>query len=192
MKNIALILALSLFMAACSSGTAVSDDPANVSSRFQGMFQNIPGTQSGTVIMDLSQPDAGTSGPVTGNLIFQANGNNCLPNGSLEGNSNGFNLTLTAELVRTQFTITTTTELANGSTSTTVRTSSSGTVGTVESTDANGNSVSTVTAQDDLMGTLTIQLAISNNGTTISGTYVTSGNLCSNQTGSGEMTLNRS
>jgi len=81
--------------------------------------------------------------------------------------------------------------MPSGATTTTVRFSNTGTVGTETRTGSDGTVTSIVTTSEELSGNLNIQLAISNNGNTLSGTYVTTGNICSNSTGTGDMTLNR-
>jgi len=167
--------------------------PSTVNSQFEGPFMNINNTQSGTVRLDLVESDGGA---LSGNVIFTSTGTggNCLGNTTIGGNStsNGFNLSIvTNEIVRTRFTIVTTTTRPDGSTTQTTRFATSGTVGTETRTGSDGTVTTTVTSEDDLTGVINIQLAISNNGNTLSGTYVTTGTICSNNTGTGDMTLNR-
>ena len=191
MKNLALTLAMAVLLAACSSGSTVSPLPSTTNSQFSGTYQNLNNTQSGTVRMDLVETDGDGTSAVSGNIIFTANGNNCLNNGQVTGTSNGFNISLTAPITRDEYTITTTVTRSDNSASVSVRTSSSGTVGEVSRVNANGDSETVVTSVSSLSGNINIQLAISNNGNTLSGTYTTDGNVCSNQTGTGDMTLNR-
>ena len=189
MKNIAISLMLVLLVSACSSGTTVSDLPQNVTSLFRGTFQNNPGTQNGSVTLNIVEDAAGN---ITGNITFSANGNNCLSNAPVTGNSNGFNLAVSADQSREEFTITTTITDNNGLQTVSVRTASNGTVGTVSTQNSDGSSRVEVTSQNaDLTGVFQVQFAISNNGSTLSGTYVVDGNTCSNQTGSGVMNLSR-
>ncbi len=188
MKNIALTLAMTVLLAACSSGSTVAPLPSTVNSQFAGNFQNINNTQRGTVRLDIVEDD---SGAVTGNIIFESNTANCLGNNTVSGTTNGFNLSIASEINRTRFTIVTTTTRPTGATTVSTRFATSGTVGTQTRTGSDGTVTTTVTTSEDLTGNLNIQLAISNNGNTLSGTYVTTGNVCSNSTGSGDMTLNR-
>ena len=196
MKNIALSLVLTMLVAACSSGTTVSETPSNVTSRFQGTFANTPGTQSGTVILDIQED---TAGNVTGNIIFQASGDNCLQNATVAGETTGFSLNLNAPQTIVEFTITTRVVESDSVTGqsterTTVRKSDTGTVGTTTTTTVSGTVTRTTTVtttSTDLTGTLTIQFTSSNGGNNLSGTYTVSGNTCSNPTGSGNMNLSR-
>ena len=140
MKNLALALAMTLLLAACSSGSTVAPLDVSLNGTFTGSFENTPGTQDGTATFNLSQ--VADSQTVTGNAIFDTTGTNtCLLNGVISnGANNGANVTLTTN------------------------------------------------------GQVNFQLAISNNGDTLSGTYVLSGAVatCSNGSGSGTITLNRS
>jgi len=188
MKNIALAIMVALLVSACSSGSTATELPQNVTSRFQGTFDNTTGSQSGTVTIDIVE----TAGTVTGNIIFESSGSNCLRNAPVTGNTTGFNLSLAADQAGQLFTTTTTTTSSSGSTSTTVRTSTSGRVGTTSSTSSSGSSESVVTTAEDVTGTLNMQFTITNGGANIGGTYVTDGNVCSNATGSGNMSLVRS
>jgi len=179
---------MTVLLAACSSGSTVAPLPSTVNSQFAGEFRNQNGTQEGTVRLDIVEDDGGG---VTGNIIFDAIGENCLGNSTVTGTSNGFNISLTSDQSRTRFIITTTVTRPSGATTTTVRFSNTGTVGTETRTGSDGTVTSIVTTSEELSGNLNIQLAISNNGNTLSGTYVTTGNICSNSTGTGDMTLNR-
>ena len=187
MKNITLILLFTLLLAACSSGTTVSDSPQNVTSRFQGTFQTTVAGESGSVTIDLIE---NASGDITGNIIFTSNGSICLRNSTVNGSSTGFNIVLGAAQEYELFTITTTVTSPSGSSSsTTITTSLSGTAGTVTTTDSNGTTT-VVTSSEVLSGTLNMQFVIGNNGTNINGTYTVSGNTCTNSTNSGTMNLN--
>jgi hypothetical protein len=190
MKNIVLALVAALLVSACSSGSTATELPQNVTSLFRGSYQNTPGTQNGTITLDIVE-DA--SGVVTGNIIFvAAANNNCLTTAPIaSGNSNGFNLTLTADQSGEIFTTTITTTSTSGSTSTTTRTSRTGQVGTESFTNSDGSSGSETTTVVNSSGTLNMQFTISNGGNNLGGTYVVNGNTCSNQTGSGTMTLTK-
>jgi hypothetical protein len=64
--------------------------------------------------------------------------------------------------------------------------------GTTVTTLSNGNVVTRVTsAPEETSGSLTMQLTVGTGGATLNGTYTTTGNVCSNQTGSGTMSLSR-
>ena len=137
MKNLALALAITLLLAACSSGSTVAPEAVTLSGVFSGPFSNTEGTDEGTATLNLSQIAGSTD--VTGNAIFENDGRNiCLINGTITGANNGANVTLT-------------------------------------------------------IGSANLQLAISNNGNTLSGTYVltATSSTCSSESGSGTITLNR-
>jgi len=85
MKNLALTLAMTVLLAACSSGSTVAPLPSTVNSQFAGEFRNQNGTQEGTVRLDIVEDDGGG---VTGNIIFDAIGENCLGNSTVTGTSN--------------------------------------------------------------------------------------------------------
>jgi len=195
MKKVLFVLSIAMLAAGCSSGTTVADLPSNVTSRFSGTFQNTPNTQSGGVTIDIQDVD----GVVSGNIIFNAGGDNCLRNSTVTGNSSGFNLTLTAEQAgqRSQVTLTerepNTPEGAEGAlVSETVFFVVGGAQGTSITTLSNGNILTRVTdAPMETMGTLNMQFTIANGGNDLNGTYTTTGDICSNQTGSGTMNLSR-
>jgi hypothetical protein len=194
MKNLFLVLTFAMLAAGCSSGTTVADLPSNVTNSFRGTFQNTPGTQRGTVIIDIQD----VNGVVSGNIIFTSEGDNCLRNSAVNGSSTGFNLNLVADQTGREFTSIITEREApdeNGGegplvSSIEVR-SSSGTVGTFVTTLGNGNVVTRVTTVADVTGNLNMQFTIANSGSTISGTYTTDGSVCSNGTGAGSMNLSR-
>jgi len=205
------MITLAILTIGCSSGTTVSDLPSNVTSRFVGTFVNTPNTQNGTVTLDLAETD----GSVSGNVIFESSGSNCLKNATVSGNNTGFNMNLTAEQVSRQYTIvitlrepdvvtdtttgeppvTTTTTTPGAIISTRTIKSSGGSVGETNRTLSNGNVENRVTTVADVTGTLSMQFAVTNSGNSLSGTYVITGTTadltCSNSTGSGTMTLNR-
>lgn len=143
MKNIFLALAVALLTSACSSGTTVADLPANVTGRYLGTFQNTPDTQSGTIALTIAEADGGV---VTGNIIFESDGDNCLGNNVVTGTSTGFQLALTSP------------QEGEG---------------------------------EDAAGVLNMQFTISNSGNNLGGSYVVTGETCSDGTGSGLMTLRR-
>lgn len=209
MKNIILSLTILLLVAACSSGSSEAPTPTNVTSNFTGNYQSNNNLDSGTVTLDLIEDtDAGT---VAGNIIFQPNpgvaSTSCLQNTTVAtGTNNGFNISITSnEITNTindGFVIVTTTTIPDNpntdadesATNVSTVNSSTGVVGTQTTTQANGvviMQVTTASADIELMGTINMTLAISNEGNTLSGTYVTTGDICSNNTGTGEMTLNR-
>jgi len=137
MKNLALALAMTVLLAACSSGSTVAPLDVSLSGVFTGSFENTPETQDGTATFNLSQ--AAGSDDVTGNALFDTNTTNtCLLNNTLTGTNNGASVSIT-------------------------------------------------------VGDSNFQLAISDNGNTLSGTYVTADSAtCSNGSGAGTITLTRS
>ncbi|MEM7361260.1 MAG: hypothetical protein AAF431_19405, partial [Pseudomonadota bacterium] len=170
-------------------GSTQTELPANVTSRFQGTYENTTGSQMGTVTIDIVEtPD----GSVTGNIIFQSSGSNCLRNAPVTGTSTGFNLSLTADQAGLLFTTTVTVTTASGFSSETVTISTTGRVGSTSVTNSDGSTTSTVVTSEQTTGTLNMTFTITNNGANLGGTYVVSGNTCSNQSGSGDMTLIRS
>ncbi|GAA6139643.1 hypothetical protein NBRC116583_33900 [Arenicella sp. 4NH20-0111] len=200
MNKLAIALLIPAFATAlvgCSSGSSEAPIPASVTNRYQGTFQNTPGTQSGSVSLNLSED---TARAVTGNIIFTSDGSNCLRNATVTGTTTGFNFDLTASQAGELFTTTTTitrTELDDAGAevvtteSITVRESTTGTVGTVNRDLGGGRNSSAVTTSAGVTGNLNMQFNIGNNGATLQGTYVTDGDICSNNTGSGVMSLNR-
>ena len=219
MKNIALSVVLALLLAACSSGSSEAPIPTNVTAQFSGPYQSNNGIDSGTATIDLFESPDGLM--VIGNLIFQANPGVgtalCLRNTTVASSvNNGFNVNIDGNPVSVVVAaideddlfsiVTTTTPLDDPNTDLdesvpTISTviSRSGTPGTQQQVLANGTVIETVTTlitgeegeEVTLMGAVNIQLAISNEGNTLSGTYVVDGNLCSNSTGAGTITLNR-
>lgn len=189
MKNIVLALIAALLVSACSSGSTATELPQNVTSTFLGSYQNTPNTQSGTITLDIQES---TGGAVSGNIIFvSAGNNNCLTNTTVSGTSSGFNLNLSGDQSGEVFTTTITTTSASGSTSTSTRTSRTGQVGTESFTNSDGSARSETTTVETTSGTLNMQFSISNGGNNLGGTYIVDGNVCSNQTGSGTMTLTK-
>jgi hypothetical protein len=137
MKNLALALAITLLLAACSSGSTVAPLDVTLNGVFTGTFTNVEGTQDGSATLNLSQAEGTTA--IAGNAIFDTDGRNtCLVNGTVSGANNGSSASLT-------------------------------------------------------IGSANLQLAISNNGNTLSGTYVltATSESCSSESGSGTITLNR-
>ena len=141
MKNLALALATTLLIAACSSGSTVAPLPFTINGAYSGTFSNTDGNQQGTAVINVSQVDIDAE--ETGNGIFDitvgSTSNVCLLNGTIENGAN------------------------------------------------NGSSASLTIANANF------QLAVSNDGNTLSGTYVVTEDtdICSNGTGSGTITLNR-
>jgi len=148
-----------LLMTACSSGTTVADTPSNVTGRFQGTFENTPGSESGTIIINIAEDDTGN---ITGTVIFESSGPNCLRNSTVEGSRSAFSVTLVAPQ-SVVVTTTTTDEMGMETTTTNTETSE-----------------------------INYTLTASNNSTSLAGTYVvTGGETCSNSTGSGTVNLSR-
>lgn len=123
-----------------SGGMDLKDEPV-VTGNYSGTFSNTSGSQEGDVRLTLVE-NSGQS--VSGNIIFDASGRNCLSNAQISGTVVGLNLSIIAEIV-----------------------SSSGS------------------------GTLAVELSISEDRNRLSGTYVTSGDACSNSTGAGTMEFTR-
>ena len=143
MKNLALALATTLTLAACSSGSTIAPIPEdfNFTGVYTGSFENTEGTQGGEATFNLAEAE--NLGVITGNAIFSTfetdTTNTCLFNNLVDaGADNGNTVTLT-------------------------------------------------------VGATTFQLTVSNNGNTLSGTYVTLDTVatCSNGSGAGTITLNR-
>ena len=94
MKNIAISLALALFLAACSSGSSVSDiPPLDISGLYTGEFESSNGLDEGVVTLNIQEDNTGTIG---GNLIleFDRNDPSCIVNGVIAGSRSGFNVQL--------------------------------------------------------------------------------------------------
>jgi len=137
MKNLALALATTLLLAACSSGSTVAPLEVTLNGVYTGSFENTDDTQGGTAVFNLSQLTSGDE--ITGNALFDTNTiNTCLLNATItDGSNSSASATLT-------------------------------------------------------VGATNFQLAISNDGNTLSGTYVTTeSETCSNGSGAGTITLNR-
>jgi hypothetical protein len=137
MKNLALALAITLLLAACSSGSTVAPLDISLNGVFTGTFENIDGSQDGTATLNLTQ--LSDSDAITGNAIFDTGDRNiCLISGVVTGTNSGASASLN-------------------------------------------------------IGSANLQLAISNNGSTLSGTYVlvAATDICSSDSGSGTITLNR-
>ena len=199
MKNLALTLAMAVLLAACSSGSTVSPLPSTVNSQFSGTFKNQNNTQSGTIRFDVAENEDGS---IVGNMIVTNDTDvRCIANGTLEGNSNGFNIRLFTTQTRSRFRIETRRDTITGTNPDTgepiieqiisIEFRDSGREGTRTSVDSRGLITTVITSREDVSGVISIQLAISNNGNTLSGTYVADASLCSNSTGTGDMTLNR-
>lgn len=202
MKNLLFVLSIAILTAGCSSGTTVADLPSNVTNAFRGTFQNNPGTQSGGVTLDIQD----VNGTVSGNIIFASDEDNCLRNSTVTGSSTGFNLSLSADQTAQRFSVTITERgpdevTGEGDNQTTspgpliseiTFLTTGGVQGTVVTTLGNGNVVTRETsAPEQTDGTLNMQLTISNNGNSLSGTYTTTGNVCSNNSGAGTMSFSR-
>lgn len=95
MKNFALAFALTCLLAACSSGSSVSEIPPNdISGRYTGSFESTNELSDGTLTLNIQ--DAG--GTLTGNLIveFDPDEPSCVVNSAILGDSvrSGFNVTI--------------------------------------------------------------------------------------------------
>lgn len=90
MKKLALTFVMTLFLAACSSGTSVSEEPNNLTGNYSGSFQNQENTDSGTAQINIVENSAGA---FTGFAQFLDS--KCLVNGPIvSGNTVGFAVTL--------------------------------------------------------------------------------------------------
>jgi len=97
MKNIALIVALTFFLAACSSGTTVSDNPINLTGLFTGTYESQNGEDRGEITINLAQPQDATT--LSGTVSVQPDTFECLSNGAIStGSISGFSVTITAGL----------------------------------------------------------------------------------------------
>jgi len=97
MKNIALIVALTFFLAACSSGTTVSDNPINLTGLFTGTYESQNGEDRGEITINLAQPQDATT--LSGTVSVQPDTFECLSNGAISmGSISGFSVTITADL----------------------------------------------------------------------------------------------
>jgi len=91
MKNIALILAVTLMMAACSSGSSVSDiPPDDISGSYNGDFVSNNELSEGNLTVNIQD----NGGVLTGNIIvtFNPDESTCITNSSIEGTRTGFNV----------------------------------------------------------------------------------------------------
>ena len=100
-----LISALAMVLIGCSSGSTSTPVPQNVSGTFAGSFSNTSGTQDGTAIFNLSQPN--NSNEVSGNAIFDtATRNTCLIGANVtNGSVQGFGVSLSVGSTSFQLTI---------------------------------------------------------------------------------------
>jgi len=96
MKNIALTLCITLLLAACSSGSSVSDIPPNISGLYRGDFESSNQSDAGTMIMNLADDN---NGAIQGTLQFEFSATDltCLVNSTIEGTINGFAVRLESE-----------------------------------------------------------------------------------------------
>lgn len=98
MKNIALTLALTILLAACSSGggSTVVELPNNLTGVFNGTYESQNGDDSGSITLNLAQPLDGTD--LTGVVTVDADVPGvCLGNGAIdEGSISGFSASITA------------------------------------------------------------------------------------------------
>lgn len=93
MKNFALVLAFTLLLAACSSGSSVSEiPPDNISGSYSGDFISNNELSEGRLTLNIQD----NAGELTGNVIvdFNPDERTCIANASIEGSRSGFNVTL--------------------------------------------------------------------------------------------------
>ena len=165
MKNIILALFLAVTVSACSSGSSVADTPFNITGVYNGTFvsnTNDDTRNSGEFTLNIAEDNAGN---VSGNIIFANAGGN-VDNGCVfSGLVNGDT---------SGFSVALTVDVPSGTIVTVV--------------DMDGNPVDV----DISSGEINYQLTQSNNGNTLTGTFV-SQNLasCSNFSGSGSVDINR-
>lgn len=90
MKKLLTILSISFALAACSSGSSVTEEPANITGLWTGTFQNDDGTDVGSITLNLIQiVDSLT---VSGNASIS--GSDCIASGTVEGTVNGSQVSL--------------------------------------------------------------------------------------------------
>lgn len=96
MKNLALTLCITLLLAACSSGSSVSEIPPNISGLYRGDFESSNERDAGTMIMNLADDDLGG---IQGTLQFEFSETDltCLVNSTIEGTINGFAVRLESD-----------------------------------------------------------------------------------------------
>lgn len=98
MKNITLTLILSFFLAACSSGSTVSDNPINLTGLYTGTYESQNGEDMGEITINLAQPQDATT--LTGTVMVQPVTFECLSNGAIStGSVSGFSVSVTANQI---------------------------------------------------------------------------------------------
>lgn len=99
MKNIALVIALILTLAACSSGTTVGEVPPTITGLYKGEFTSLNDRDEGTMIMNLAQASAGKDIGGTLQFVYDKQDPTCLANTTITGTVDGFSVALQAEFV---------------------------------------------------------------------------------------------
>jgi len=179
MKNIALALLLTIIVSACSSGTTVGDIPNNITGTYRGEFESSNENSRGTVTLNIAEDDGGT---ISGNAIFESffDDDRCFANGIVTGSTSGFSV-----FMELSATVTVTTSTPTSEPVTTTTTNPDGTTTTTTTEVSTG--VEIEESEEEI--NVNFQLTQSNNGNTLTGTYV--GANCSNATGSGSIVFFR-
>jgi len=140
-------------------------------------------------------------GTISGNMIIDSVGTaSCLSNGLVSGTNNGFNFNLTASgsigfLVTTVETRVIDRDESGNPIDPEVTTRDRISATRIQSSrmdDGRGNTAVVTVSDDPVTGDISFQFSVTNGGNTISGNYVAPDNVCSDGTGNGEATLNRS
>lgn len=106
MKNIAISLVLAVLLAACSSGTSVSEiPPTDISGVYSGDFESSNGLNEGSLTMNIQD----NGGVLSGNLIleFDMDDPSCIVNNVFDETTSartGFNVQINTEQIN--FTLT--------------------------------------------------------------------------------------
>lgn len=101
MKNIALVIALILTLAACSSGTTIGEVPPTITGLYKGEFTSLNDRDSGTMIMNLAQSTEGKEIGGTLQFVYDKQDPTCLANTTISGTVDGFSVRLEAEFTGT-------------------------------------------------------------------------------------------
>lgn len=97
MKNIVLAIALILTFAACSSGTTVGEVPPTITGLYKGEFTSLNEREEGTMILNLAEASAGKKVGGTLQLAYDKQNPTCLVNTVIEGEVDGFSVSLEAD-----------------------------------------------------------------------------------------------
>jgi hypothetical protein len=89
MKNLAIALCLTLLLAACSSGSSVSEIPPNTSGLYRGPFESSNERDKGVMILNIAEDEGGN---IEGTIQFEFTTTDltCLINSTIEGTIDGF------------------------------------------------------------------------------------------------------